>query len=1001
RGGRRLTAADRLTRLFESYAAHRPRMLCDWWQGKDTDGAGGDLTTDLAWQPELWRRLRAQTGVPSPAERLEPACVALRDSPGLVDLPERLSLFGPTRLSTAQLEVLAALAQARDVHLWLPHPSATLWDKVAEVAEDAALADRPRQVRRRTDPTADLPRNRLLASLGRDAREMQLRLASCAVETRHHHHPLERQADTMLGRLQTALRDDAAPATQPPTLRPDDRSLQVHACHGPARQVEVLRDVLVGLLADDPTLEPRDVLVMCPDIEQYAPLISATFGLEEEAATAHHPGHRLRVRLADRSLRSTNPLLDTLASLLELADARVTASEVLDLASLSPVRRRFRLSDDDMERLQEWVSASGVRWGLDAAHRSPFGLGKVPQNTWRAGLDRILLGAAMAEDELRWVGLALPLDDVDSNDVDLAGRLAELLDRLADVLDGMAGERPLSDWLRVLGLALDSLTAVRESDAWQSAQARRELAQVAADSGTRATSLPLSLADVRALFADRLQGRPTRANFRTGNLTMCSMVPMRSVPHRVVCLLGLDDGHFPRGAGVDGDDILARDSCVGERDLRSEDRQLLLDAVLAAREQLVVLYTGADRRTNAHRPPAVPVGEILDAVDTTVASPDDRRPSEHLLVHHPLQPFDARNFTDGALGRHGPFSFDRQALSGARRAARTREQPKTFLATPLPPPEATRDLALEDLAWFLEHPARGFVRQRLGVTLLREQEELADDLAVELDGLQQWGIGDRLLRARLAGAGVDTCVQGEWRRGVLPPGALGARVLDEVMAQVEPLVLAAREHSRQPARTVDVAPDLGGRRLTGTVGNVVGDTVLRVEYSRLAPKHRLRAWTQLLALTAAHPGRPWTAVTIGRYRKGVARSTLGPLDGDLAREVLARLVDLHQRGLCAPLPMATKTSAVYAQKRAGGMSHVNALARAEQEWTGGRFDGEQADAAHELVWGRAAPVGVLLEEPPRADEQGPTWPGDESTRFGALARRLWSPLLAAEQGVPG
>jgi exodeoxyribonuclease V gamma subunit len=242
----------------------------------------------------------------------------------------------------------------------------------------------------------------------------------------------------------------------------------------------------------------------------------------------------------------------------------------------------------------------------------------VRQNTWEAGLDRLLLGAAMAENESGYVGLALPLDDVDSTSIDLAGRLAELVDRLGAVLDALSGDQPLQQWLRALADALSALTSVGEADEWQLAQARRELAEVAEAAGEKADSVMLSLGDVRTLLAERLAGRPTRANFRTGNLTMCSMVPMRSVPHRVVCLLGVDDGIFPRTSGVDGDDVLARDPVVGERDRRSEDRQLLLDAVLAAQEHLVVLYTGADERTNTERPPAVPLGELLDVVDATV-----------------------------------------------------------------------------------------------------------------------------------------------------------------------------------------------------------------------------------------------------------------------------------------------------------------------------------------------------------------------------------------------
>jgi exodeoxyribonuclease V gamma subunit len=986
RRNRRLATAAHLAALFDSYAENRPAMLLDWAQGSDTDGAGGIVAPDLAWQAELWRRVAERLGTDSPAERLPVALQRIRADADVVELPARLSVFGPTRLTTTQLQVLAAIAVHRDIHLWLPHPSAPLWDRIASLNGSTA------PVRRNDDPTIELPRNPLLASLGRDARELQLQLAATAdPATQHHHHPVEPRADSVLGRLQHSLQADAD-ITELHVIDPSDRSVAVHACHGPARQVEILREVLVGLLADDPTLEPRDLLVMCPNIETYAPLISATFGLDDDD-TERHPGHRLRVRLADRSLRQTNPLLATISALLDLAAGRVTASKVLDLAATTPVRRRFRFSDDDLERLQGWVATSGIRWGLDAAHRKPYGLEQLGQNTWQAGLDRILLGAAMAEDDLRWVGLALPLDDVDSTDIDLAGRFAELIDRLTAVLDDMVGDRPLAEWLETLQSALDSLTDVRHADAWQQAQARYELSEIADAAGERATRTQLSIADVHALLTDRLAGRPTRANFRTGNLTMCSMVPMRSVPHRVVCLLGLDDGAFPRTTAVDGDDILGRDPCVGERDPRSEDRQLLLDAVLAAREHLVVLYTGADPRTNAKRPPAVPLGEILDAVEELGQLADGSPVRDHVVIHHPLQPFDARNFTAGALGTPGPFSFDRHSLRGAQRAVSPREQRGPLLASPLAA-APLGDVALDELIYFLEQPAKAFLRQRLGVTVAYDEDELDAALQVELDSLEQWAVGDRLLKAQLSGMTVEACRQAEWRRGALPPRGLGQLQLDAILRNVAPLVAASAELRTTAGTTADVLVDLDGRRVSGTVGTVHGEVLLRVEYSRLGAKHRLRAWVQLLALAATFPATPWTAVTIGRNSRGALRSTLGPVDAADARRHLADLVDLRDRGLRQPLPMAVKTSEAYADKRNRGQSVANALNNAAAyAWDTGKFPGEQDDEAHQLLWGPSPSLATLRAEPPWADEQA----ADETSRFGVLARRLWTPLLHAER----
>ncbi len=977
RRGRRYAVGRRLAGLFDSYSTNRPAMLADWAEHRDTDGLGAALPVDLAWQAELWRRVGELIDVPDPVERRDQAVIRLRADVDSTALPERVSLFGPTRLPSGHLEVLAALATHREVHLWLPHPSPVLWERLAGRLPDPS---------RRSDDTATAAHHPLLASLGRDAREFQLTLNT----TTHidvYHRP-EALPETLLGALQHNIRDDHDPAQI--TIAEFDRSVQVHACHGPARQVEVLREVLVGLLADDSTLEPRDVLVMCPDIEVYAPLIAAAFGLADVVPeTKGHPAHRLRVRLADRALTRTNPLLATVARLLELADGRVSASDVLDLASWPPVRRRFGFDDDDLDRLAQWVAQSGVRWGIDAQHREQYGLQRFPQNTWRTGLDRILLGVAMADEDGNRLGLALPLDDVGSGDVELAGRLAELLDRLQFALDQLTGERPLQDWLEALNGSVDALTDVSTSDGWQRAELRRELAGVTEAAGQR-VSIRMTLSDVRALMRGRLGGRPTRANFRTGTLTVCTMVPMRSVPHRVVCLLGLDDGVFPRNPRPDGDDVLARNPAIGERDARGEDRQLMLDAILAAKEHLVITYTGADERTGATRPPAVPLGELLDSLDETATGADGSPIVRQILTRHPLQPFDPRNVTPGLLGRPGPFTFDPVALRGARATVGPRHRPPPFLAEPLPArPDPDVDLA--DLTALLLHPARGFLRQRLDVATRFEEDEPSDSLTVELDNLQKWAVGDRLLRDRLSGIDEAACRQAEWRRGVLPPGPLGQATLDEVLGEVGPLVDHTAALVGPPRRSVDVlVPLAGGRELRGTVTGVHATAVVTIGYSKLGAKPQLSVWIALLALTAAHPDRPWTAVAVGRGEPGQPRSaTFGPLDQQQARSYLDALVDLYDRGLREPLPLPLKTSVEYAGAVAKMEGQHEAEFRARRAWTSGKFPGEDADAAHTLVWGHLAPYDEVFDEPPPADE---TWAG-EPTRLAELSLRLWAPLL--------
>ncbi len=978
RTGRRYAVGRRLAGLFDGYATNRPAMLADWALCRDTDGFGFRLPDDLLWQAELWRRVRDLVDTPDPVVRRAEAVAGLRADAGATALPERVSLFGPTRLPSGHLDVLGALAAHRDVHLWLAHPSPVLWDRLAATLPGPL---------RRADHSVAAVRHPLLASLGRDGRELQLTLNTADHVDRHH--GAGALPMTLLGFLQRNIRADHSPG--PVVVPGSDRSVQVHACHGAARQVEVLREVLVGLLADDATLEPRDVLVMCPDIEVYAPLVAAAFGLTDVVPEAKgHPAHRLRVRLADRALTRTNPLLATVARLLDLADGRVSASEVLDLASWPPVRRRFGFDDDDLDRFAQWVAQSGVRWGIDALHREQYGLQRFSQNTWRTGLDRILLGVTMADEDQNRLGLALPLDDVGSGDVDLAGRLAELLDRLQAALDLLTGTRTLADWLTALRDAIDALTDVATSDNWQRAELAAELDSVAAAAGARVRLTRLTLADVRALLRGRLGGRPTRANFRTGSLTVCTMVPMRSVPHRVVCLLGLDDGVFPRNPRPDGDDILARNPAIGERDARGEDRQLMLDAVIAATEHLVITYTGADERTGATRPPAVPLGELLDSLDETATTAGGSPISQQILIRHPLQPYDPRNVTPGELGTPGPFSYDPVALQGARAAVGPRHRPPPFLVQPLPAP-AARDVDLAELTALLLHPARGFLRQRLDVATRFDEDEPSDSLTVELDNLQKWAVGDRLLRDRLSGIDEAACRQAEWRRGVLPPGPLGQANLDEVLGEVGPLVDRTAALVGPDRRTVDVVvPLASGRELRGTVAGVHGTSVVSVGYSRLGARPQLTVWIALLALTAAHPERAWTAIAVGRGDPGQPRSaTFGPLDQAQALGYLEQLVDLYDRGLREPLPLPLKTSVEYA----GAMTKLDgpdeAAFRARRAWTSGKFPGEDADSAHVLIWGNLAPFDEVFGKPPSVGE---AWAG-EPTRLAELSLRLWAPLL--------
>ena len=575
-------------------------------------------------------------------------------------------------------------------------------------------------------------------------------------------------------------------------------------------------------------------------------------------------------------------MLGLVGRLVKLADSRLEATALLDLCGTGPVARRFGFSTEDLDRLADLVARSGVRWGLDAAHRARFGLDGFGQNTWAAGLDRLLLGVTMDESGQHFLGTALPLDDVDASDVDLVGRLAELLSRLRSVTAGWTQPHPVAEWTTSFGRAIELLAAVPDTDTWQLSHAHGQLGRVAEAAGD--DSGALSLPEVAALLSDAFRGRASRANFRTGTLTMCTMLPMRSVPHRVVCLLGADDGVFPRPVRPDGDDITEQDPMVGDRDPRSEDRQLLLDALLAAEERLVVIYR---RHGPAHRrpnPPAVPIKALLDALDTTARTPDGRSVQDQITVRHPLQPFGPINFTPGELGTAGGFSFDRASLRGVRAASMPNrpEPPAVFSVASLPPAPPTTALGLTELIRFFHHPPRALLRERGRLSLWTEDGEPDEQIPAELSGLARWQVGERLLRLHLQGEDLAALAAAEWRRGTLPPRSFGRQALTEVADEVTDLAALGAPFRTGPAERREVVLDLPGPfgtvRLTGSVGQLYDDHLVRVSYSALSAKHRLQSWLELLALAATAPERAWRAVTLGRG----GQSVLGPVTAEQA-----------------------------------------------------------------------------------------------------------------------
>ncbi|MDR1808204.1 MAG: exodeoxyribonuclease V subunit gamma [Propionibacteriaceae bacterium] len=930
RPGRRVHVARRLARLIERYRRWDPDLVTGWLAAAETAAPGpaagpaeGPAVDPAVWQAGLARALAARLGPPAGLDG--------RATSDPLPRTGRVAVVCPEAVDPVSGRLLERLADHHDVTLLTRRPPA--------------------------HPVA-----RSLTRLGQAVTTALSGLAEPA--------PLPEPARpaTFLGALQAALTGEPAPAPAPD---PADGSFQVHSSHAADRQVDVLRDLLLTCLEDDQTLEPRDILVVCPRLAEYQGWLDAAFAEGGLGVDWTHPGHSIRARVSGAWVVPPNPVADALAQVLALADSRATASELLALAANPAVQARFGLAPADLDRLADLVYASGLRWGISAAHRRPFGLAAFAENTWSAGLARLALGVAAPPDELTPVGTALPLERVGADDIPLVGALLELTGRVRRLVADFAVPAAGAEWLGRLHQAVDLLTLAPGDDAWQ----RADALGLVADLATEANDGPanLTVADVAAWLDAARARRRGRDRVLTGDLNICAPQDLRHVPHKVVVWLGLDADSFPRRVEPDGDDLLAGRPDLPNPTLR--DRQAFADSLLDAADRFAVVCQGHDPRDNSALMLPAPVRDLL-SVAADLAGPEA---ADTIVRHHPAHPF--------SLVGAPSVTFDAAAVAAARAlvAGPGPRDPSPRTAAP-PPDPAT--VTVDDLAAALAQPAAHFLRWRAGLTPSVLPPPTADDGlpdpdAIPLDpgGLARWQVTDRIIQLARAGRDPFAIRAAEPLRGQLPPKALGRPVLDQSWTAAGKALSTARPAEADPEEWVDV--DLawpGLPRLTGQVA-VRGDHLLTVQAGRARPKGQLAAWVRLLAVQLARPEGRWSAVIVGP--RDTARLFAPP--AEQAGAFLARLLDLYLRAGRAPLPLPCQTGLFAAPwfNRGHAVDQTGLEIQWSQEWGG--------DAAWRLVWPDRGRVLWDLSE-----EADWTLPGPRPrTRFEALVREVYVPLVRA------
>lgn len=744
--GGHLRAARALADRFDRYAARRPSLIREWEEAHRTKAEVGRDNAQMEWQFALWCRVRDVIGVPSWPARTQELCARLHAGEGIPGLPPRLMVAGVETLSVANLEILRALGNVIDVEVICVHPSAHLWQQWSPAA--ASIAVTPGRAPSRGDDDGHVvPGCDVLATTWlRGAFELQVLLASQGIDATAPVAAPPSGSTDLLHRMQDAVRSphSIVRADVPRT----DISVQVHRAHNLARQVEVLRDALLHAFHDLPGLQPHEVVVLCADIEEAAPLLKATF---DQPMTLHDKRKvTIPLVVADRSLRDVSPGADLLAAVLALAGSRFDVPSVMRIASDDLVLRHRRLNQDDVDVWARLVETTRVRWGLDPGQRAAVGFSapQITAHTWKDMLDRALLGALLpdAPTPVRELGGAVPLTHVDTAEIDSITALAEILGVLAEMENKAREPQPVSVWCREIESLLEALcgpSCTDIDDALAVIQVFRDSAVLQQGASSTQFLEAVRFAEFADLLGQRLATTPGRQPLRTGAVTATSFIPLRSVPFRVVCIVGLDDGTLAVGE-AEGDDIVATDPLMGDPDPRVDTRRVLLEAVLAAGERLVLTCNGRSIKNNSPVPLVTPLAELLDLCSRLgVNVPDD--PEKHSSIEHlhPRHASGALNFVE----KEGPvpgfrWSHDAAALAASQGLFDTGEDPDLSWVVAVPLPE----VPLKNLETLAHDPLAYYLRETLHIFIDFEAPEPDATLPVEFD--------DYAL-ARLAGALVE------------------------------------------------------------------------------------------------------------------------------------------------------------------------------------------------------------------------------------------------------
>jgi exodeoxyribonuclease V gamma subunit len=953
--------AHEVADLFDQYTLFRPDMVLGW---------EADTTippVENRWQCTLWshliERLQKNKNIfgfhrARLLNYFEEKILDPRFDAGL--LPERISVFGVSSLPPYHMRVLTALAQHRDLHIFIMNPCMEFWFDI--------IADRDMvKISREAAFTEELLHlehgNNLLSSMGHLGRDF-LALVQ-GLECKDQEFFQDPGSGTLLSCIQRDilyLRENSGSSPDSTVARKkiksSDTSIILQSCHSPMREVEILHDQLLEIFeqsTESDTIEPKDILVMAPDINEYASLIRAVFDANNSTA------NRLPYSISDQSLKKTSKYIDAFFEILSLFKSRFSSIDVFGLLKTEPVKKRFSINDQDISTLERWIHQTRICWGIDQEHKKNINLPDYVENTWRAGLNRLLLGYAVPGNNKTLFENILPYDPIEGNDTKLLGNFLDYTEALFDLVEILMQKHTLAEWSEHLLLVQDTFLqadASSERDNRLLQQSLFGLRELQSQTSFN-TLLPIDV--IQSFLLDSLEQRHSTiagsAGFLTGGITFCSMLPMRAIPFKVICLLGMNDGLYPRSGRKKSFDLMSMDPKPGDRSRRYDDRYLFLETILSTRKKLSISFTGQSIQDGTKKPPSVLVCELLDyikqgyEIKTMCESSDEI--INHLTTHHRLQPFHPDYFRpQNETNNKNFFSYSAENCDAAVAFTSKSHKGYPMVASRLSEnPDIYKQIELSELINFFTHPARYLLTKKIGIAAIEETLSFNTSEPFSIKGLERYKLENDILKQLMEGNDCEELYEIKKAAGILPHGKTGEIHFTQIMSAVQSFkrtLDTLLSQKKLPQQEVNLY--VNNFKISGRLDNLIETGMVQYRYAPIKPKDVIRGWISHLVLNSIknqdESGSETYTYLAGKDK--IYKYT--PVSEN--NIYLEQLLNLYLQGQSEALHFFPRSSFVFAREIFKGTGEQEALLKAQNEWDGNAFiiNAEKNDPYNSLLY---------------------------------------------------